>query len=79
MRTSSLTPEAIREVVYESYQDISFKMDGEEEPIVMYADKGHTTVDSDVVHIFDTWEEMLKAPVFYGKTLAEAAPLMTLD
>lgn len=79
MRTSSLTPKAIREIVFEGYNDFEFSMEGEEEPIVMYADEGHTTVESDCVHIFDTWDEMLKAPVFYGKTLAEAAPLMTLD
>lgn len=79
MQTSFLTPEQIHDIVYEGYNDFIFDMEGEEEPIVMYADAGHTTVESDRVHIFDTWDEMLAAPVFYGKTLEEAAPLLRLQ
>lgn len=78
MQTSSLTPARIYEIVYEGYNDFSFEMKGEKEPIIMYADSGHSEVYSDRVYSFDTWDEMLAAPVFYGKTLEEAAPLMTL-
>lgn len=78
MQTSSLTPEKVRDIVYEGYNDFVFEMEGAEEVVVMYADAGHTTVESDKTHRFDTWDEMLAAPVFYGKTLEEAAPLMTL-
>lgn len=72
-----LTPEAIREMVYGRYQDISFEMQGK--PVVLYADAGSTQVETAQSYTFATWEDMLKAPVFYGRTLAEAAPLMTVQ
>ena len=79
MATSYLNPEKIYHIVYEGYEDFIFDMAGEDEPIVLYADAGSTQVTSDKHYSFTTWDEMLKAPVFYGKTLAEAAPLMKIQ
>lgn len=79
MAISSLNPEKIYHIVYECYEDFIFDMAGEDEPIVLYADAGSTQVTSDKHYSFTTWDEMLKAPVFYGKTLAEAAPLMKIQ
>ena len=79
MATSSLHPEKIYHIVYEGYEDFMFDMAGEDEPIILYADAGSTQVTSDKHYSFTTWEEMLKAPVFYGKTLAEAAPFMKIQ
>lgn len=72
--TLFLTPQKIRQMVYESYQDVCFEMDGK--PVVLYADSGSTQVETDQSYTFDTWEDMLKSPIFYGKTLAEAAPCL---
>lgn len=72
--TLFLTPQKIRQMVYESYRDVSFEMDGK--PVVLYADSGSTQVETDQSYTFDTWEDMLKSPIFYGKTLAEAAPFL---
>ena len=79
MAISSLNPEKIYHIVYEGYEDFIFDMAGEDEPIVLYADAGSTQVTSDKHYSFTTWDEMLKAPVFYGKTLAEAAPFMKIQ
>ena len=79
MATSSLNPEKIYHIVYEGYEDFIFNMAGEDEPIVLYADAGSTQVTSDKHYSFTTWDEMLKAPVFYGKTLAEAEPFMKIQ
>lgn len=79
MATSSLDPEKIYHILYEGYEDFIFDMAGEDEPIVLYADAGSTQVTSDKHYSFTTWDEMLKAPVFYGKTLAEAAPFMKIQ
>ena len=79
MATSSLNPEKIYHIVYEGYEDFIFDMAGEDEPIVLYADAGSTQVTSDKHYSFTTWDEMLKAPVFSGKTLAEAATFMKIQ
>lgn len=79
MATSSLNPEKIYHIVYEGYEDFIFDMASEDEQIVLYADAGSTQVTSDKHYSFTTWDEMLKAPVFYGKTLAEAAPFMKIQ
>ncbi len=79
MATSSLNPEKIYNIVYEGYEDFVFDMAGEDDSVILYADAGSTQVTTDKHYSFATWDEMLKAPVFYGKTLAEAAPLMKIQ
>lgn len=71
------TAQEIHDFVYEGYDDYVFEIAGEERVAVLYADKGHTEVWTDRVYSFDTWEDMMKAPVFYGRTLEEVVPLMT--
>ena len=75
--TSFRTAQEIHDLVYGKYNDFPLYIAGEEEPAVLYADKGHTEVWTDRVYTFDTWEDMMKAPVFYGRTLEEVVPLMT--
>lgn len=77
--TSFRTVQEIYDLVYEGYDDFAFTLAGQKEPVVIYADSGHTQVCSDKVYTFKTWEEMMKAPVFYGRTLEETLPLITAD
>lgn len=73
------TPEELHDFVYEHYMDFVFLLPGTDREVVLYADSGHTQVVSDRVYSFPTWEDMLKAPVFYGKTLAEVLPILSED
>lgn len=77
--TSFRTVREIHDLVYEGYDDFLFRFAGQSEPVVIYADSGYTQVCSDQVYTFKTWEEMLKATVFYGKTLEEALPLISFE
>ena len=66
-----MTTDMIREILFDSRTDITFEWHGHE--FLMYYDEGHVTAYTDRCHIFGTWEEMLDAPVFWGKKLSEVA------
>lgn len=57
----------IRQVLLDSRTDITFEWEGRE--FRMYHDEAQATAETDAIHIYDRWEELLEAPVFWGKTL----------
>lgn len=73
------TLEALYNDVYESYTDRVYIVQDLNKEVLIYADSGHTQVASDKEYFFSTWEAMLEAPVFFGRTLAEALPLVSVD
>lgn len=69
-----MTVDEFRAYVEDFHYDVMFKYRGEE--FRFYFDRAHNIVESyteDMVN-FETWEDMLKAKYFQGKTLAEALP-----
>lgn len=65
----NLTVEEIKDVLVSARTDIIMELG--DLGIRMYCDEGMTVVETDRIHIYKTWNEMLKEPVFYGKTLEE--------
>ena len=73
------THDELYDFVYEHYMDYVFLLPETDREVVIYADSGHAQVVSDRAYNFPTWEDMLKTPVFYGKTLAEVLPIVSED
>lgn len=65
------TLENLRELVENCYHDVFVTYHGEE--YILYSDHGGTSVESPSgdYQRYDNYDEMLKDPVFEGKTLAE--------
>lgn len=67
----SLTTKEIKNVLLDARTDVTFEWHGLE--FYMYHDQGQSTANTDKCHIYDTWDQLLKAPIFWGKTLAQIA------
>ena len=70
-----MTVDEIYENVYGRYSDILFQYDAEdgEKEIVLYADTGSVQIITDESYTYRTWDDMLAAPIYWGKTLEEIA------
>lgn len=70
-----MTVDEIYENVYGRYSDVLFRYSSEngDRDIVLYADTGSVQVITDDSYTFTAWDDMLAAPIYWGRTLEEIA------
>ena len=69
-----MTVDEFRAYVESTHTDVMFKYRGEEFRFYFEPERNIVESESDDMEDFETWEDMLKAKYFQGKTLAEALP-----
>lgn len=66
---TSLTIQGLKEILLEARTDIV--VDFEDREILLYHDEGGVNVTTDRLYTFNTWDEMLAQPIFWGNRLEE--------
>lgn len=66
---TSLTTDELRDILLQARTDIV--ADYQDEELLFYHDTGNANITTDRFYHFDTWEEMLEQPIFFGKRLEE--------